>query len=127
VERGVVTLGGHSHDYPNRDSAVAVAATTPGVKELIDEISVDPASPMDDRIRIEVARAVYGDSALSRYAIDPAKPIRISVQNGHVELYGVVDSKGDKTIAELRANSVPGVFSVKDYLEVAGQPTEKQQ
>jgi len=49
------------------------------------------------------------------------------VQNGHVELYGVVDSKGDKTIAELRANSVPGVFSVKDYLEVAGQPTEKQQ
>jgi osmotically-inducible protein OsmY len=97
------------------------------VKELIDEISVDPASPMDDRIRIEVARAVYGDSALSRYAIDPAKPIRISVQNGHVELYGVVDSKGDKTIAELRANSVPGVFSVKDYLEVAGQPTEKQQ
>jgi osmotically-inducible protein OsmY len=71
-----------------------------------------------------VARAVYGYPSLSKYAIDPAKPIRISVQNGHVELYGTVDSKADKDTAFLRANGVPGVFSVKNYLEVAGQPSE---
>jgi hyperosmotically inducible protein len=127
VENGVVTLGGHAHDYPNRDSAVAVASTTPGVKEVIDDISVDPVSEMDWDIRIAVARAVYGYGALNKYAIDPAKPIRISVQNGNVELYGVVDSQGDKNIAGIRANSVPGVFSVKNNLEVAGQPTEKMQ
>ena len=36
---------------------------------------------MDDRIRFEVARAVYGYMSLNKYAVDPAKPIRISVQN----------------------------------------------
>jgi len=79
---------------------------------------------MDDQTRLQVARAVYGYPSLSKYAIDPAKPIRISVQNGHVELYGTVDSKADKDTAFLRANGVPGVFSVKNYLEVAGQPSE---
>ncbi len=125
VQNGVVTLSGHSHDYPNRDSALAVAATTPGVKDLIDDIAVDPVSPMDWQIRLAVARAVYGYPSLNRYAIDPEKPIRISVQNGHVELYGVVDSRGDKDTAGIRANSVPGVFSVDNYLQVAGQPSEK--
>jgi len=125
VQNGVVTLGGHSHDYPNRDSALAVVSTTPGVKDVADNIEVDPVSPMDDGIRLAVARAVYGYPSLNRYAIDPAQPIRISVQNGNVELYGVVDSQADKNVAYMRANSVPGVFSVKNYLQVAGQPAEK--
>jgi hyperosmotically inducible protein len=124
VQNGVVTLGGHSHDYPNRDSALGTVATTPGVKDVVDEINVDPLSSMDDRIRMDVARAVYGFPSLNRYAIDPAKPIRISVQNGNVELYGVVDSEADKDAAGLRANGVSGVFSVKNYLQVAGQPSE---
>jgi osmotically-inducible protein OsmY len=58
--------------------------------------------------------------------MDPAKTIRISVQNGHVELYGVVDSDGDKNLAFIRASGVPGVFSVKNYLQVANQPSEAQ-
>jgi hypothetical protein len=92
----------------------------------VDEIQVDPASPMDWQARLAVERAVYGFPALNKYAIDPAKPIRISVQNGNVELYGVVDSQADKDMAFLRANAVPGVFSVKNYLQVANQATEKQ-
>lgn len=127
VENGLVTLGGHVHNYPNRDSALALVATTPGVKDMIDEISVDPISLMDDRIRIDVARAVYSYPTLNKYAIDPAMPIRISVQNGNVELYGMVDSEADKDTAYIRANGVPGVFSVKNELQVANQPGEKQQ
>ncbi len=125
VQNGVVTLSGHAHDYPNRDSALAVASTTPGVKDVIDDIAVDPVSQMDWQIRLAVARAVYGYATLNRYAIDPEKPIRISVQNGHVELYGVVDSQADKNVAGIQANTVPGVFSVDNYLQVAGQPAEK--
>jgi hyperosmotically inducible protein len=127
VQNGVVTLSGHVHNYPNRDAAVAEAATTPGVKEVIDDIEVDPVSQMDDQIRIAVARAIYGFPALQRYAIDPVRPIRISVQNGNVALYGTVDSQQDKQMAFMRASAVPGVFSVKNYLTVEGQPTEKQQ
>jgi osmotically-inducible protein OsmY len=125
VERGVATVGGHARTDVDKDSALALVAITAGVKDVVDEIEVDPVSIMDDQTRMAVARAVYGYPSLNKYAIDPAKPIRISVQNGHVELYGVVDSQADKETAFIRANSVSGVFSVKNYLEVAGQPAEK--
>lgn len=124
VENGVVTLGGSAYGPVDADSAVSTVANTKGVKGLIDNIKVDPVSPMDDRIRIAEYRAIYGFPSLNRYAIDPAKPIRIAVQNGHVTLYGQVDSQADKNAAGIRANSVPGVFSVKNELQVAGQPAE---
>jgi hyperosmotically inducible periplasmic protein len=120
VQNGVVTLSGDVRDYPARDSALATAETSPGVKEVIDNINVLPTSPMDDEIRLRVARAIYGNSTLSKYALDPQKPIRIVVENGHVTLYGVVDSQMDKQIAEQQAKSVPNVFSVDDKLMVAG-------
>ncbi len=127
VRDGVVTLGGHAHDYPNRDSAVALASTTSGVKDVIDDVEVDPVSQMDWGTRLAVARAIYAYPTLQKYAIDPVRPIRISVQNGHVELYGTVDNAADRQVAYLRANSVPGVFSVKNYILVAAGTGEKQQ
>lgn len=124
VQDGVVTLGGHARTDVDKDSALALVSTYPEVKDVVNEIEVDPVSIMDDQTRIAVARAVYGSPTLNKYAIDPAKTIRISVQNGHVELYGVVDSQSDKEVAYIQANSVPGVFSVKNYLQVANQPSE---
>ena len=120
VQNGVVTISGDVRDYPARDSAIAIAETTPGVKEVVDNINVLPTSIMDDDIRLRVARAIYGHGTLSKYALDPQKPIRIVVDNGHVTLYGVVDSQMDKQIAEMQAKSVPNVFSVDDKLMVAG-------
>jgi hyperosmotically inducible protein len=96
-----------------------LAANTPGVKDVINEIQVDPLSPIDDRIRLQVFRSIYGFPSLNKYAMDPAKPIRISVQNGNVTLYGVVDSKADKDAANIRANSVSGVFKVTNDLQIA--------
>ncbi len=121
VQNGVATVSGDVIDYPSRDSALSLIETTPGVKDVVDNINVLPTSPMDDDIRLRVARAIYGNSTLSRYAMDPQKPIRIVVQNGHVTLYGVVDSQMDKQLAETQARSVPNVFSVDDKLVVAGQ------
>lgn len=125
VHDGVVTLGGYAVGPVDADSAAAVAANTKGVKDVINDIQVDPVSPMDDRIRLQVFRAIYGFPSLNKYAIDPGKPIRIQVENGHVTLYGVVDSVADKEAAGIRANGVPGVFSVNNDLQVAGAPTEK--
>ena len=48
-------------------------------------------------------------------------------QDGNVELYGAVDSQADKDTAYIRAESVPGVFSVKNYLMVAGQPASENE
>jgi hypothetical protein len=92
---------------------------------VVDNIEVAPVSPMDDRIRLAVARAIYGFPQLNKYAIDPAKPIRISVVNGNVTLSGVVDTQTDKDVANIRANSVPGVFKVVNNLEVVGEGAEK--
>ena len=126
VQNGVVTVGGHARTDVDKDSALALVATYPGVKDVVGEIEVDPVSIMDNQTRMAVARAVYGYPSLNKYAIDPAKPIRISVQNGNVELYGLVDTQADKEVAYMRANGVPGVFSVKNYLQVANQPVESQ-
>ena len=125
VQNGTVTVGGQVHDYPSRDSAIAIVETTPGVKDVIDDITVLPTSTFDDDLRIRVARAIYGSPTLQKYAMDPQKPIRIIVNNGHVTLDGVVDSQMDSQIAETQAKSVPNVFSVKNNLVIAGNQQPK--
>jgi len=127
VQNGEVTLAGHARTDVDKDSALALVSTYPGVKEVTNEIELDPVSFMDDQTRMQVARAIYGYPSLNKYSIDPERPIRISVQNGHVELYGTVDSQSDKDTANILANGVPGVFTVKNYLQVAGQPSEQPQ
>jgi len=121
VENGVATVAGKVRDYPDRDSAIAIVETTPGVKDVIDEIEVAPTSINDDRLRIALARSIYGNSALQKYAIDPQAPIRIVVENGNVELHGVVTNKLDKQVAYTQASSVPGVFSVKNNIMIASE------
>jgi osmotically-inducible protein OsmY len=118
---GVVVLGGYAYGPVDASTAFNIAANTKGVREVINNIHVDPPSPQDDRIRRMEYRAIYGAQQLNRYALNPVKPIRIQVENGHVTLYGAVDSEADKNVAGIRANTVPGVFSVTNNLQVAGQ------
>ena len=120
VNQGVVTLGGHALGPVAKNSALNLAKHTPGVQDVVDHIQVDPPSPIDNELRERVARAVYGYPSLNKYAINPANPIRITVVNGRVILSGVVDSQADKNVAGIQANTVPGVFSVTNNIEVAG-------
>jgi len=121
VADGVVTLNGATRTEFDRDSALGLVNTTPGVKDVINNIVVAPVSFADDAIRIRAMRAIYRDPVLGRYAIDPAKPIRIVVENGKLQLYGTVESTMDKNIAGIRANGVFGAFKVQNNLEVAGK------
>jgi hyperosmotically inducible protein len=121
VKDGVVTVEGQDRTGVGRDEALADIATMPGVKDVVDNISVAPVSTFDDGIRVRAMRAIYRDPVLSRYAMDPARPIRIIVANGHVTLYGAVDSKMDKNLAGIRAGQIFGAFSVDNKLEVAGR------
>jgi len=120
VQNGVVTLGGTAYGPTDKDSALSLVANYPGVKDVVDNIEVAPVSPFDDQIRLAEARAIYGAAQLSKYSMDPAKPIRITVVNGNVTLSGVVDNQGDKDLANIRANQVPNVFKVVNNLQVAG-------
>jgi hyperosmotically inducible protein len=118
VKDGVATLSGETRTDMGRDSALALVNTTPGVKDVVNNIAVAPVSISDDSIRIRATRAIYRDSVLSRYASDPALPIRILVSNGKLSLEGTVASAMDKQIAGMRAGQVFGVFSVQNNLEV---------
>ena len=120
VKDGVVTVEGHDRTGVGRDEALADIAGMPGVKDVVDNISVEPVSQFDDGLRLRTMRAIYRDSVLSRYAIDPARPIRIIVANGHITLYGSVDNKMDKDLAGIRANQIFGAFSVENKLQVVG-------
>ena len=118
VKDGVVTLSGDTvWDVP-KDSALAIVARTAGVKDVVNDVKVLPVSNFDDSIRVRTARAIYRDSVLGRYASDPVHPIRIVVDNGHVTLYGTVQSAMDKNIAGIRAGAVPGTFTVENKLVV---------
>ncbi len=118
VKDGVVTINGDTMNDMAKDSALAIVARTPGVRDVVSDVTVLPVSNFDDSIRVRTARAIYRDSVLGRYASDPVHPIRIVVDNGHVTLYGTVESAMDKTIAGVRASSVPGAFSVENKLVV---------
>jgi len=120
VKDGVVTVEGQDRTGVGRDEALADIANMPGVKDVINNVTIAPASNFDDGVRLRAARAIYSDAALRKYAIDPARPIRIIVDNGHVTLYGAVTSAMDKQIAGMRAGQLPGVFSVDNKLEVIG-------
>lgn len=119
-----------------------------GVEAVDNQIKVLPFSPMDDRIRLAVYRRIYGEPALRKYFSGPGSmgpfpsvammaggitqdpplgyhAIHIIVDNGHVTLTGVVDSQADANIATMQANSTPGVFSVDNDLQIAGQAPKK--
>ncbi len=116
--REVRLMGQVSRPSLKQDAAAAVK-NVEGVETVVNEIEVLPTSPMDDRIRLATYRAIYGgDSPLNRYALQAVPPIHIIVKNGNVTLVGFVASEGDKTIANLRAKGVSGVFAVKNDLAV---------
>jgi hyperosmotically inducible periplasmic protein len=121
VQDGVATVGGLVVEPVDKDSALGLLKNAQGIRGVVDHIQVAPVSPSDNRIRVAEYHAIYDAPQFTKYAINPAKPIRIVVLNGHVVLTGVVDNTGDRDIAGIRANQVPGVFSVQNELQVAGQ------
>src|SRR5665213_514059 len=120
VHDGVVTISGTVYGATDKSDALGIISTTPGVRDVVDDLEVAPLSPMDDELRIRLARAIYGAPTLQKYAMDPANPIRITVINGNVTLSGIVDNKADRDVAGIKANGVPGVFKVTNDIQVAG-------
>jgi hyperosmotically inducible protein len=118
VDGGTVTLLGQVVRPSLKSDAENAVKHIEGVDRVDNQIEVLPPSPMDDGLRLQLYRAIYGYPALEKYAMGVQKPIRIIVKNGHVTLEGVVDNDGDKNFAGLRANGVPGIFSVTNNLRV---------
>lgn len=119
VDNGNVTLLGNVINPTLKSDAENVVKKIEGVQKVDNKINILPPSSMDDRIRRATARAIFSYDGLSRYGWEAAPSIHIIVNGGHVTLLGVVDNEADKNAAGLRANGVPGVFSVDNQLQVA--------
>lgn len=118
VEGNNVTLLGAVTRPSLKQDAESAVKRIDGVESVNNEIEVLPPSPNDDRLRMSLFQAIYGFPALRKYDLPVIKPIRIIVKNGHVSLEGVVDSEADKNMVGIRANTVPGIFSVTNNLQV---------
>jgi hyperosmotically inducible protein len=118
VDGHIVTLMGQVTRPTLKSDAGNVVKRIEDVEKVDNQIQVLPLSPMDDRIRIAEYRAIYGHPGLDRYAMQAVPPIHIIVDNGKVTLEGVVANQGDKDMANVRANTVSGVFSVVNNLRV---------
>jgi hyperosmotically inducible protein len=114
----VTLLGSVTRPSIKQDAERAVKGVE-GVETVKNEIDVLPPSPSDNRLRTQLFQAIYGFPALRKYDLPVIKPIRIIVKNGRVTLEGVVDSEADKNMVGIRANRVPGIFSVTNNLQVA--------
>jgi hyperosmotically inducible protein len=119
VNGSTITLLGEVRTAVLKEEAERAVKNIEGVEKVDNQIEVLPPSPVDDRIRLAVAHAIFSqNSPLFRYSMGALPPIHIIVNRGHVTLEGVVDSESDKNLAFMKANGVPGIFSVTNNLVV---------
>lgn len=119
VDGSAVTLYGDVTRPVLKSDAEHAVKRIPGVTSVVNNINVLPLSPFDNRIRAAAYRSIFGAGGLYRYAMGANPSVHIIVSNGHVTLRGVVDNEGDKNLAFIRANGIPGAFSVTNELRVA--------
>ncbi len=116
---GTVILSGEVVRPTLKSDAENVVKKIEGVRAVVNQIEVLPVSFTDAKIRRDIAREIFNfDSPLYRYGLQAVPSIHIIVKNGNVTLKGVVYSKADSDLANIRANSVPFVFHVKNDLIV---------
>jgi hyperosmotically inducible protein len=105
------------HDTTKSEAVNAVKRIT-GVTNVVDKIEVLPVSGFDNQIRRAAYRTIFSKSDLGRYTMGSIPQVHIIVKNGHIFLEGAVMNQMDKTVAGMAANSVPGVFSVTNNLQI---------
>jgi hyperosmotically inducible protein len=113
-----VILEGQVAKSAVKTEAVGTVKNIQGVTDVQDNIKVLPLSSHDDRIRRAAYQSIYGYPQLRKYEFQSVQSIHIIVDRGHITLEGFVDSQSDKNVAGIRANSVPGAFSMKNNLIV---------
>lgn len=126
VENGNVELLGAVNQPYKKSDLQHIVQHIPGVASVTNELRVLPLSTQDDRLRLQVARAIYRDPTLSRYGLGAVPSIHIIVENGKVTLTGAVNNNMEKQVAGMRASSAGLSFGpVINNLTVDNPPSKK--
>jgi len=116
IKDGTVTLTGKvTMPFKRKDLEERVSKIA-GIKSVVNQLDVLPASKSDDELRRGIANAIYGNAAFSNYANQVNPPIHIVVERGRVTLEGVVANNIDRVMAYSIA-SMFQAFSVKNELK----------
>ena len=121
IDGDSVTLYGQVVRASTRSDAARRVKRLAGVSRVVNNIKVLPLSRFDDQIRNQTYRSIARMGGLYRYLQGGNPSLHIVVDRGHVTLEGVVSGSGDRNLAYLAANRVPGVFSVTNNLRVEGE------
>ncbi len=111
-----VILTGWTVRPTNRSGAYNIVKDIPGVETVVNNIDVLPVGSVDMRIRAAARAALQVN--LSRYFWGSGSDIKIIVKNGNLTLLGTVTRQADSDIANIKCNSLPGVFKVFNLLRV---------
>ncbi len=118
VQGSTVVLSGKVRSPGLKRDAEDAVHHIEGVEKVVNNIEVLPPFPDDDRIRVEVARALWDTPGLMHYLMGTLPPVRIIVSAGNVTLEGYVSSEADKALARAKVAGLPGVLSVNNDLQV---------
>ncbi len=121
VDGDTVTLMGKVVQPTTRKSAERVVDSIDGVKNVVNNIEVLPLSNFDDSIRLQTLRTLQSGGSLYRYFLGANPSVKIIVDGGNVSLEGFVANRGDANLANILANGVAGVFSVRNNLIVENE------
>ena len=126
IDNGNVELMGAVTQPYKKSDLERIVQRIPGVASVTNEIKVLPLSPEDNRLRLQVARAIFRDPVLSRYAMGAVPSIHIIVDNGRVTLTGAVNNAMEKQVAGMRASAAGLSFGpVVNNLTVDNPPAKK--
>jgi len=118
VQNGTLTINGYVTQPFMKGDLEKILSRVKGVAVLQNNLEVLPNSQFDDRLRLQLARAIYGNPYFTPYRSMAIAPIRIIVKNQHVILEGVVNSNMDRIEAGMVANHTGLSFSVTNNLQV---------
>jgi len=118
AHNGTLTVSGQVTQPFKKNDIGNILVRVKGVAALQNNLEVLPTSMFDDRLRLQIARAIYADPFFVQYAHQALPSIHIIVKNGNVTLEGVVGSAMDREKAEMAARQTGLSFSVVDNLRV---------
>jgi hyperosmotically inducible periplasmic protein len=88
-----------------------------GVREVANQISILPLSPLDQDLRVRIAEAIYNHPLFWHYGQMSRPPIHIIVENSRVTLEGVVSNEAERSLANSRARVI-GTLDVRNNLRL---------
>lgn len=116
---GIVTLRGAVSNAEQRTEAERIARGTEGVRDVINELEIDPTP--------RTASTAFDDAWITtmidaKLSVDPevkSRQVDVDVRSGVVTLSGTVESEAARSEAEDLARSVDGVTQIVNELKVS--------